>query len=125
MMNKKNENNCKSVKWALLSLNLEDYSHVCIREHGDHGFVMVGGGRPGDVIRRFGDRLITDSCICDNVLYLYVQPDVHVSDHWGDYCNIGHTDGGVHVCSCIRSCSSCSAADGVKCPLDREVSNGL
>lgn len=123
-MEKMNET-YKSVKWVLLSLNLEGYSHVCIREHGNHNFLIVGGGRPGDVIRRFGNRLVTDSCICDNVLYLYVLPLFRVSDHWGDYCDIGYMGGGMRVCACAGSCSSCSAADGVTCPLDCEVDNGV
>lgn len=67
-----NETNCKSVKWVLLSLNLCDYTHVCIREHGDHNVIVVGGGYPGNVIRRFGDRIVVDSCILDNILFIYV-----------------------------------------------------
>lgn len=120
-MKKKNENNFKSVKWVLLSLNLEDYSHVCIREHGDHKIEMVGGGHPGDVIRRYGDRLVVDSCICDNVLFLYVLPvDTQISDMWGDFCDIRND-----FCVCTGKCSHCfSPAINYICPLDVEVSNG-
>lgn len=120
-MKKISETNYKTVEWVLLSLNLCDYTHVSIREHLPGSVNYLGGGKPGDVIRRFGDRLVADSCIHDNVLCLYVQPpDQQLSDHWGDYCDIGRMDGGVHICSCTRLCSSCSVADGVTCPLDRE-----
>lgn len=115
----KNEMNQKTVKWILVSLNLCDYTRVSVREHVHRSVNYLGGGYAGDMIRRFGDRLVKDSAIYDNVLVLYVMPDVHVSDHWGDYCNIGRTDGGMRVCACTGSCSSCTAADGVTCPLDR------
>lgn len=112
----------KSVKWLLLSLNLCDYTHVCIREHGPRGIVYVGGGYPGRVMQRFGNRLVTDSGIYEDALILYVVPlDQQLSDHWGDYCNIGCANAGVRVCSCTGTCSSCSAADGVSCPLVRSV----
>lgn len=66
--------NCKSVKWLLLSLNLCDYTRVCIREHGPQGIVYVGGGYPGKVMQRYADRLVTDSCIYEDALILYVLP---------------------------------------------------
>lgn len=66
--------NYKSVKWLLLSLNLCDYTRVCVREHGPRGIVYVGGGYPGNVMRRYADRLVTDSCIYEDALILYVQP---------------------------------------------------
>lgn len=69
-----NRENCKSVKWLLLSLNLCDYTRVCIREHGSQGFIYVGGGYPGKVIQRFGNRLVVDSTIFEDALILYVQP---------------------------------------------------
>lgn len=65
--------NFKSVKWLLLSLNLCDYTRVCIREHGSQGVMYVGGGYPGKVMQRYGDRLVVDSCIYDGALCLYVQ----------------------------------------------------
>lgn len=67
--------NCKSVKWLLLSLNLCDYTHVYIREHGRQGIVYVGGGYPGKVMQRYGDRLVTDSAIYEDALILYVRPE--------------------------------------------------
>lgn len=66
--------NYKSVKWVLLSLNLCDYTRVCIREHGLRGIVYVGGGYPGNVMRRYADRLVMDSCIFEDALILYVAP---------------------------------------------------
>lgn len=69
-----NRENCKSVKWLLLSLNLCDYTRVCIREHGSQGVVYVGGGYPGKIIQRFGNRIVVDSLIFEDALILYVQP---------------------------------------------------
>lgn len=66
--------NYKTVKWVLLSLNLCDYTHVCIREHGPDGIVYLGGGHPGKVIQRYAGRLVTDSCIYEDALILYVLP---------------------------------------------------
>lgn len=66
--------NYKSVKWVLLSLNLCDYTRVCIREHGPRGIIYVGGGYPGRVMQRHGERLVMDSAIFDDALILYVQP---------------------------------------------------
>ncbi len=66
--------NYKSVKWVLLSLNLCDYTRVCIREHGPKGIIYVGGGYPGRVMQRYGERLVMDSTIYDDALILYVQP---------------------------------------------------
>lgn len=66
--------NYKSVKWVLLSLNLCGYTRVCIREHGPKGIVYVGGGYPGKIMQRYADRLVTDSCIYEDALILYVLP---------------------------------------------------
>lgn len=71
---KMEKTNYKSVKWLLLSLNLCDYTRVCIREHGPQGIVYVGGGYPGKVMQRYADRLVTDSCIYEDALILYVLP---------------------------------------------------
>lgn len=73
-MKKTNETTYKSVEWVLLSLNLCDYSHVSVREHLRGSVNYLGGGKPGDVICRFGGRLVSDSCILNNVLCLYVLP---------------------------------------------------
>lgn len=61
-----------TVKWILLSLNLIPYSHVSIRRHLRPGIEYLGGGSVGSCIRRFGDLLLDDSCIVDNVLVIYV-----------------------------------------------------
>lgn len=112
------EENYKSVKWVLLSLNLCDYTRVSIREHLPGSTNYLGGGKPGDVIQRFGDRLVADSCIQDNVLCLYVLPlDQQLSDRWGDWCMIGN-----RFCACPGCCSSCTHSVTVvdmSCPLDR------
>ena len=63
----------KTVKWVLLSLNLENYSHVSIRKHGQNCVEYLGGGTVSRVLSRFGDMEITDSCIIDNVLCIYVR----------------------------------------------------
>lgn len=76
--------NYKSVKWVLLSLNLCDYTHVFVREHGLQGIVYIGGGYPGKVMRRYADRLVMDSCIFEDALILYVVPLDQQSDHWGE-----------------------------------------
>lgn len=72
------ETNYKSVKWVLISLNLCNYTRVCVRERrigaGFRGFRYLGGGYPGKVMQRYGDRLVTDSCIYEDALILYVQP---------------------------------------------------
>lgn len=73
----------KTVKWVLLSLNLCNYTRVCVRERvrpGFGGFVYLGGGYPGKVMQRYGDRLVADSCIYEDALILYVQPVPRPSD---------------------------------------------
>lgn len=116
----KNETtNCKSVKWVLLSLNLCDYTRVHIREHGSQGIVYIGGGYPGKVMQRYGDRLVTDSGIYEDALILYVQSlDQQPSDHWGDWCVYGN-----RTCACSGGrCCNCKQPFDVSewvCPLDR------
>ncbi len=125
----KNETNYKTVKWILLSLNLCDYTHVYIREHGPHGIVYVGGGYPGKVMQRFGDRLVMDSAIYEDGLILFVLPvDCQVSDRWGDWCDVGG-----NFCVCTGECAHClSPGDPIFnycCPLhvenDRGYKNGV
>lgn len=111
-----NEENYKTVKWLLYSLNLCEYTHVSIREHLPRSINYLGGGKPGDMIQRFGDRVVLDSCIYDNILCLYVVPDPQ-SDHWGDFCSVGNGGFGGY-CACTGSCSSCShPTDGQTCPI--------
>lgn len=114
----KNEENSKSVKWLLLSLNLCDYTHVYIREHGPRGVIYVGGGYSGKVMQRYGDRLVVDSSIYEDALILYVLPlDSQVSDHWGDWCMMGN-----RLCACTGCCTGCDhpvTVVDMSCPLDR------
>lgn len=63
----------KNVRWVLLSLGLEEFTHVSIRRHKKNGIEYVGGGRVSDMINRYGDLIITDSWICDNILCIYVE----------------------------------------------------
>lgn len=62
-----------TVKWALISLNLNTYSHVSIRRHLNNDMVYLGGGSVATVLSRFGNEQIEDSCIVDNVLVIYVR----------------------------------------------------
>lgn len=62
-----------TVKWVLLSLNLEPYTHISVRRHGTNGAEYLGGGRFFSVIERFGNMVIDDSYIIDNVLCIYVK----------------------------------------------------
>lgn len=59
----------KSVKWILISLNL-DYAHVVVTD--THG-MPYGGGSPATVIERFGNMQVESSAIIDNILYLRVS----------------------------------------------------
>ena len=33
----------KTVKWILLSLNLNPYTHIVVRQHTQQGIAMLGG----------------------------------------------------------------------------------
>lgn len=115
--------NCKSVKWVLLSLNFNEYTRVVVRERMRlyppfGGFRYLGGGYPGKVMQRYGDRLVADSCILEDALVLYLVPlDQSLSDHWGDWCMAGD-----RFCACSGKCCDCAQPynldEGV-CPLDR------
>lgn len=117
-----NKSNCKSVKWVLLSLNFNEYTRVVVRERLRFyppfgGFRYLGGGYPGKVIQRYGDRLVADSCILEDALVLYLVPiDVSLSDHWGDWCDIRNG-----FCVCTGKCAHCfSPSINWICPLDCE-----
>lgn len=62
-----------TVKWTLLSLNLNEFARVSIRRHMISGIEYLGGGSVASVLSRFGNEVITDSCIIDNVLVIYVR----------------------------------------------------
>lgn len=63
----------KTVKWVLLSLNLNEFTHVSVRRHLKHSIDYLGGGSVASVLSRFANEEIEDSCITDNVLILYVK----------------------------------------------------
>lgn len=64
---------CNTVKWVLISLNLLPYNHISIRRHGTDGVEYLGGGHFMSVIERFGNEVIVDSNIFENVLIIYVK----------------------------------------------------
>lgn len=64
---------CNTVRFALISLNLNNYCHVSIRHRLDAGMEYLGGGTVASVLSRFGDKEIEDSCIIDNILVIYVK----------------------------------------------------
>lgn len=61
-----------TVKWTLLSLCLEEYTHIVVKTRGRSGLVSVGGGKVSSVIERFGNLHITDAFILDGCLVLVV-----------------------------------------------------
>jgi hypothetical protein len=65
----------KTVKWILLSLNLNPYTHIVIRQHTECGVTMLGGSdNVSEIIRRFGDRFLEDSYITsDGLFIMYVK----------------------------------------------------
>lgn len=62
-----------TVKWVLVSLNLNEYTHVAIRRHVAHGMIYLGGGTVASVLSRFGNEIIEDSYIVDDILIIYVK----------------------------------------------------
>lgn len=65
----------KTVKWILLSLNLNPYTRIVIRRHTEHGVNMLGGSdKVSDIVRRFGDMLVENSYITsDGLFIMYVK----------------------------------------------------
>ncbi len=65
----------KTVKWILLSLNLNPYTHIVIRQHTERGVAMLGGSdNVSDIMRRFGDRFVENSYITsDGLFIMYVK----------------------------------------------------
>lgn len=62
-----------TVRFALISLNLLPYSHISIRKHGERGVEYLGGGSFSSVLERFGNEIIEDSVIIDNILVIHVR----------------------------------------------------
>lgn len=65
----------KTVKWILLSLNLNPYTHIVIRRHMERGVDMLGGSDKVSVIlQRFGSLYVENSYITsDGILIMYVK----------------------------------------------------
>lgn len=65
----------KTVKWILLSLNLNPYTHIVIRRHTERGVDMLGGSDKISVIlQRFGSLYVENSYITsDGILIMYVK----------------------------------------------------
>lgn len=65
----------KTVKWVLLSLNLNPYTRIVIRQHTAQGIVMLGGSDKVSVIlKRFGDMYVENSHITSEGLFImYVK----------------------------------------------------
>ena len=65
----------KTVKWILLSLNLNPYTYIVIRQHTERGVDMLGGSDKVSVIlQRFGSLYVDNSYITsDGILIMYVK----------------------------------------------------
>lgn len=65
----------KTVKWILLSLNLNPCTHIVIRRHTERGIAMLGGSfKVSEIIYRFGDMLVENSFITsDGLFIMYVK----------------------------------------------------
>ena len=67
----------KTVKWVLLSLNLNPYTHIVVRQHTPQGIALLGGSDKVSVIlKRFGDMYVENSYITsDGLFIMYVKED--------------------------------------------------
>lgn len=65
----------KTVKWILLSLNLNPYTHIVVRRHTSQGIIPLGGSdKVSEILRRFGDLYVENSYITsDGILIMYVK----------------------------------------------------
>lgn len=65
----------KTVKWVLLSLNLNQYTHIVVRQHTPQGITPLGGSDKVSVIlQRFGGLYVENSHITsDGILIMYVK----------------------------------------------------
>lgn len=65
----------KTVKWILLSLNLNPYTHIVVRRHTPQGITPLGGSdKVLEILRRFGDLYVENSYITsDGILIMYVK----------------------------------------------------
>lgn len=59
---------------VLRSLCLSEYVHVVVRHRDEKKDIhYLGGGTPGSVIRRFGERVIWKSFIEEHILVIFVK----------------------------------------------------
>lgn len=65
----------KTVKWVLLSLNLNQYTHIVVRQHTPQGISFLGGSnKVSEILRRFGSLYVENSHITsDGILIMYVK----------------------------------------------------
>lgn len=65
----------KTVKWILLSLNLNPYTHIVIRRHTERGVDILGGSdKVSEILRRFGDMYVENTHITsDGLFVMYVK----------------------------------------------------
>lgn len=65
----------KTVKWILLSLNLNPYTHIVIRRHTERGVDMLGGSDKVSVIlQRFGSLYVENSYITSDGILIVNAP---------------------------------------------------
>lgn len=65
----------KTVKWILLSLNLNPYTHIVVRQHTLQGITPLGGsGKVSEILRRFGNMYVENTYITsDGLFVMYVK----------------------------------------------------
>ena len=65
----------KTVKWILLSLNLNPYTHIVVRQHTPLGISPLGGSdKVSEILRRFGDMYVENTHITsDGLFVMYVK----------------------------------------------------
>ena len=65
----------KTVKWILLSLNLNPYTHIVVRQHTQQGIAMLGGSdKVSEILRRFGNMYVENTYITSDGLFVrYVK----------------------------------------------------
>lgn len=70
----------KTVKWILLSLNLNPYTHIVVRQHTQQGIAMLGGSnKVSEILRRFGDMYVENTHITsDGLFVIYVREKCNV-----------------------------------------------
>lgn len=68
--------NNNSVRFALLSMGFEPYTHIVVRTRKDGHIDTLGGSlNLSTILSRYGNMTVEKSCIVDNVLYVDVNSD--------------------------------------------------